>query len=153
MEEYGDCLYRFALLKTRNPHDAEEVVQEALLAALKGRKNFSGRSTERTWLIGILKHKIIDLYRRKIRERAALAGDDGVDSPKAFSGRNGQRKIPPPQGTGSRELPWSKGSFARSSWAAWRSFQNGRPGPFTFVKSRVSDSRNLGGSSTFPRRI
>jgi len=65
---YGDYLYRFALGRMRSAQDAENAVQETFLAALTARKNFSGRSTERTWLIGILKHKIIDYFRKKYRE-------------------------------------------------------------------------------------
>lgn len=65
---HGDYLYRFALSRIRNPDLAENVVQETLLAALQSRESFSGRSSERTWLIGILKHKIIDHYRKNYRE-------------------------------------------------------------------------------------
>jgi RNA polymerase sigma-70 factor (ECF subfamily) len=45
------------------------LVQETFLAALKGKKSFSGRSSERTWMVGILKHKIIDHYRKDFREK------------------------------------------------------------------------------------
>ena len=65
---YGNYLYRFALGRIRNTQDAENVVQETLLAAFKARESFSGRSSERTWMIGILKHKIIDYFRKKYRE-------------------------------------------------------------------------------------
>lgn len=65
---YGNYLYRFALGRLRNKEEAENVVQETLLAAFKGKNSFSGRSTERTWMIGILKHKIIDYFRKKYRE-------------------------------------------------------------------------------------
>lgn len=68
---YGDYLYRFALGRLRQPDLAKNVVQETFLAALTARKNFSGRSSERTWLIGILKHKIIDHLRHKYREVVA----------------------------------------------------------------------------------
>jgi RNA polymerase sigma-70 factor (ECF subfamily) len=65
---YGNYLYRFALGRLRNKQEAENVVQETFLAALKGKDSFSGRSSERTWMIGILKHKIIDYFRKKYRE-------------------------------------------------------------------------------------
>ena len=62
---------RFATLQLRNADAAEDAVQEALLAALAGESNFAGRSNLRTWLTGILKHKIVDAIRRQSRERAA----------------------------------------------------------------------------------
>lgn len=68
VDEHGDVLYRFALSRLSNPSTAEDVVQETFLAALKARDTFSGRSPERTWLIGILKHKIVDLIRKESRE-------------------------------------------------------------------------------------
>ena len=51
-------LYRFALLRVRKPEVAEDLVQDSLLAAVRSVENFSGRSTERSWLVGILKNKI-----------------------------------------------------------------------------------------------
>jgi len=58
-------------LQLRNPEAAEDAVQEALLAALAGEANFEGRSNLRTWLTGILKHKIVDTIRRQSREQPA----------------------------------------------------------------------------------
>ena len=65
---YRDYLYRFALLHLRDEPRAQDVVQETLLAAMESRSNFSGRAQLRTWLTGILKHKIIDVFRRQSRE-------------------------------------------------------------------------------------
>ncbi len=67
----GDFLHRFALSKVKDPSVAEDLVQETLLAALKSRNNFQGRSSTRTWLIAILKHKIVDHIRKRIREQAS----------------------------------------------------------------------------------
>ena len=67
LSEHGDFLYRFALARLRDPHQAEDVVQETFLAAIKS-ASFAGQSAPRTWLTGILKHKIIDLIRKKNRE-------------------------------------------------------------------------------------
>lgn len=69
VDRYGDYMYRYALSRLRNPDVAEDVVQESLIAGLKARERFSGRSSERTWLLGILKHKIIDHMRVQYRER------------------------------------------------------------------------------------
>ncbi len=68
VDRYGDYLFRFALGRVRNSSVAEELVQETLLAALKSRERFAGKSSERSWLTGILKHKIIDHFRQSIRE-------------------------------------------------------------------------------------
>jgi len=69
VDQYGNYLYNFALGRLRDHQNSENVVQEAFLAALSAAKNFSGKSSERTWLIGILKHKIIDHMRKSYRER------------------------------------------------------------------------------------
>jgi len=78
IETHRGYLIRFATAKLRDAVQAEEVVQEALLAALDGAGGFSGQSSLRTWLTSILKFKIIDLQRRVIVERAhfAAAPDD-----------------------------------------------------------------------------
>lgn len=68
LEQHGNALYRFALLRLRDSQKAEEAVQDALVAALQARERFSGGASVRTWLIGILKHKIIDQFRREARE-------------------------------------------------------------------------------------
>ena len=72
-------LLRYASLQLRNPEAAEDAVQETLLAALAGEAGFRGQSNLRTWLTGILKHKIIDAIRRTTRETAAGAFDDEPD--------------------------------------------------------------------------
>ncbi len=73
--EHGDILFRYALLRLRDPGAAEEVVQETFLAGLKSKDSFSGRSSERTWLVGILKHKIVDYIRKRSRERPTAGAD------------------------------------------------------------------------------
>lgn len=71
LDEHGNALYSFALLNLRNQEQAEDAVQETLLAALQARERYSGSSSIRTWLIGILKHKIMDEFRRQARNNAA----------------------------------------------------------------------------------
>jgi RNA polymerase sigma-70 factor (ECF subfamily) len=65
---HGDYLFKFALMQLRDPANAEDAVQETFLAALKGGKSFSGKSAEKSWLVGILKNKIFDHYRKAGRE-------------------------------------------------------------------------------------
>src|SRR5437773_9102249 len=64
LDEHGDYLFRYAIFRLRDAAAAEDAVQETLLAAMQARERFNGRSSERTWLVGILKHKIIDHYRK-----------------------------------------------------------------------------------------
>ncbi len=84
VDEHGDALYRFALLRVKDPAVAEDLVQETFLSALKGIDRFRGGSSLRTWLVGILKHKIIDLYRKNRPEvlsadMAELPGESEAD--------------------------------------------------------------------------
>ena len=71
VDKYGDLLYRYALSRIKDPSTAEDLVQETFLAALKARQTFRGRSSARTWLIAILKHKIVDHIRKRVREQSS----------------------------------------------------------------------------------
>ncbi len=82
VETHGDYLFNFAIGQVRDTNVAEDLVQETFLAALKSQNSFSGRSSERTWLVGILRHKLCDHLRKTCRERAVRvdplpAHDDG----------------------------------------------------------------------------
>jgi RNA polymerase sigma-70 factor (ECF subfamily) len=68
VDQHGDYLFRYAIFRLRDSSLAEYILQETLLAALQSYHNFAGRGSERTWLVGILKHKIMDHYRRASRE-------------------------------------------------------------------------------------
>ena len=76
VERERPYLLRYASLQLRDAHAAEDAVQETLLAALAGEAGFGERASLRTWLTGILKHKIIDAIRRASREAPALAEDE-----------------------------------------------------------------------------
>ena len=76
LNDYGDMLYRYALLRVRSEATAEDLVQDTLLAGLQGFQNFTGQSTVRTWLVGILKHKIIDHFRKNRHETSTLSESD-----------------------------------------------------------------------------
>src|SRR5437879_5218028 len=75
VERHGDYLFRFALLRVREPDRAADLVQETFVEALRSRGSFTGRSSERTWLVAILKHKVIDRIRKQAREPARSGGD------------------------------------------------------------------------------
>jgi len=72
-------LMRYAQAQLRNEAWAEDAVSEALLAALEKPQSFSGQSQLKTWLVGILKHKLIDQLRKHSREATVLDRDDGTD--------------------------------------------------------------------------
>jgi RNA polymerase sigma-70 factor (ECF subfamily) len=69
VDQYGDYLYSYALPRVQDASVAEDLVQETFLAALKARTSYEGRSSARTWLMGILKHKIVDYFRKNWREQ------------------------------------------------------------------------------------
>ena len=65
VERYSDGMFRFAMLRVNDEEHAEDIVQNTFLAALKAKESFAGLSSEKTWLFGILKNKIMDHYREK----------------------------------------------------------------------------------------
>jgi RNA polymerase sigma-70 factor (ECF subfamily) len=87
-------LLRYAGRQLRDRHAAEDAVQETLLAALAGEVAFAGRSNLRTWLTGILKHKIIDAIRRASRE-AAPSDAEAADPDSASYDERGHWIDPP----------------------------------------------------------
>ncbi|APY10405.1 RNA polymerase subunit sigma-70 [Seonamhaeicola sp. S2-3] len=61
---YSDYLYNYTITRVSDKEVAQDLVQDTFLAGLKSMKNFKGEASERTWLISILKRKIIDHYRK-----------------------------------------------------------------------------------------
>ncbi len=123
VDEHGDYLYRFALARVGRPEAAEDLVQETLLAALQSAGRFAGRSSERTWLTGILKNKVIDRLRRLTRTQAAAevtAADDWVDGLYDHSGH--WKSAPGRWGTDPAEL-----MQRREFWDAFERCLEGLP--------------------------
>jgi RNA polymerase sigma-70 factor, ECF subfamily len=87
-------LLRYARLQLRDPAAAEDSVQETLVAALAGEAGFAGRSNLRTWLTGILKHKIIDIIRRQSRDAPVPAEDDAGEFDALFDESGHWREAP-----------------------------------------------------------
>jgi RNA polymerase sigma-70 factor (ECF subfamily) len=75
VEQYGDYLFNFAIVRVNDQEKAQDLVQETFLAGLKAMANFQGKSTERTWLISILKRKIIDTYRKQYSSKETSMGE------------------------------------------------------------------------------
>src|SRR5258705_12540635 len=86
---HGDYLYKYAIFRLRDGSAAEDCVQETFLAALKAYGGLEGRGSERTWLGGILKHKVTDHFRRVTRE-APMGGTRGqeLSHPEFFTRRD-----------------------------------------------------------------
>jgi RNA polymerase sigma-70 factor (ECF subfamily) len=90
LETLRPYLVRFAGLQLRDAAAAEDAVQEALLAALAGEAGFAGRANLRTWVTGILKHKIVDVIRRQAREPALpVEAEEGSEEFDGLFTRNG----------------------------------------------------------------
>ncbi|MBE9489628.1 MAG: sigma-70 family RNA polymerase sigma factor [Bacteroidetes bacterium] len=61
---YSDYLFNFTIVRVSGAEIAKDLISETFLAGLKSKDNFKGEASERTWLISILKRKIIDHYRK-----------------------------------------------------------------------------------------
>ena len=117
LEEHRKYLQRYAQFHLRDPSLAEDAVQDTLMAALAQRERFQGRSQLRTWLTGILKHKIIDLTRSRGRGLPANAfalGEEGESTDGSFDARG--KWIDPP-------ADWGMPDAALESSQFWRVYQ------------------------------
>lgn len=96
LDLHGDALFRFAIMRVSDQIAAEDLVQDTFVAALKAKERFAGKSSERTWLTGILKHKILDYYRKSGREisESTLSKEEDFSLDVLFR-ENGSWKIPP----------------------------------------------------------
>jgi RNA polymerase sigma-70 factor (ECF subfamily) len=95
VESYGDYLFRYARHRVQNRDVAEDLVQETLMAALRTRDGFEGRSSERTWLLSILRHKMIDYIRKASRERPTDNGLSPDDLSEEFFDEKGMWAVRP----------------------------------------------------------
>ncbi len=117
LESHRKYLLRYALFQMRDPALAEDAVQDTLIAALAQHDGFQGRSQLRTWLIAILKHKIIDLVRKRGRGLPADAsplGEEDDTTGGSFNAR-GQWIDPP--------ADWGQPDAALESNQFWRVYQ------------------------------
>jgi RNA polymerase sigma-70 factor (TIGR02943 family) len=98
--QHADSLYRFALSRVKDHHTAEDLVQDCLSAAWQRIDRFDGRSSLGTWLIGIMKFKVIDHYRRSKRtptDQNVEAADDANPADWLFDA-HGSWKVDPNHG-------------------------------------------------------
>ncbi|TWT48503.1 RNA polymerase sigma factor [Botrimarina hoheduenensis] len=90
LDEYGDSLMAYAVVRVRDTATAEDLVQETLLAAWRGRAAYAGQAAERSWLVGILKRKIADYWRAtRGRRHNKVAGNvPHENDPPLFNSRS-----------------------------------------------------------------
>lgn len=96
VERYSDGMFRFALLRVNDEDHADDIVQNTFVAALKAKDSFAGLSTEKTWLFGILKNKIMEHYREIKKNRKYDWGleDDRDPCESDFDGKGHWRSLP-----------------------------------------------------------
>jgi RNA polymerase sigma-70 factor (ECF subfamily) len=87
LSEIRRDMLRFAEMQLRDRAQAEDAVQEALAAALQGRERFASRASLRTWVLSILKNKIVDVLRHRVRERAVVDSEHDGDLDAYFDRR------------------------------------------------------------------
>lgn len=114
VDRYGDVLFRYAVARVRDTTLAEDLVQDTFLAGIAAIDTFAQHSTERTWLVGILRHKIVDHIRRASRARRTV--DDQRDA--AESHRNFDQ-----QGRWNHAIePWSSPEKSLEQTQFWKVF-------------------------------
>lgn len=99
--QHADSLYRYALSRVKNHHAAEDLVQDCLSAAWQRIDTFSGRSSLSTWLIGIMKFKVIDHFRKSNRtptDQSTEPNETDKDPVDSLFTSNGAWKVHPNQG-------------------------------------------------------
>lgn len=79
LEEHGDALYRLALRSLNSPEEAEDVVQDTLLQGIRGLSDFQHRCSVRSWLLSILKNRLVDYHRRLGRRPPPLAAQEWLE--------------------------------------------------------------------------
>lgn len=127
LAEHRPVLFRYALLQLKDNQLADDAVQETLLAAWQSSANFEGKAGLRTWLIGILKHKIADHWRRGAREIAV----SDFDLPDEHRGENYEDDFFTENGRWiSKPAAWNDPEAAlkqQEFWAIYETCQNNLP--------------------------
>jgi RNA polymerase sigma-70 factor (TIGR02943 family) len=95
VDRYGNMMYRYALSRLSNPETAQDLVQEALAAAVQSYENFQGRSSTKTWLIAILKRKIVDHYRQLSNRQETDDIESVADSMQNLFDQTGHWRVMP----------------------------------------------------------
>ena len=124
VDRYADYLFNYTIVRVNDREVANDIISETFLAGLNSMKNFKGEASERTWLISILKRKIIDYY-RKINSKKGQA-EVKISLPKATTMENGWRKrfliflivLP--------KMKWKIRNWDWQYWNAWSNLMRNR---------------------------
>lgn len=116
LESHIGYLHRYALLRLRNATLAQDAVQETLLAAVEGLAGFAGRSSLRSWLTAILKHKIVDAQRARARRQA-------VEAPHAGDEDDLDELFTADGGWGAAPAEWGNPELALERREFWDAFE------------------------------
>ena len=79
LDEYGDYLFQYAVVRVKKHEVAEDLVQDTFVSAFKNYQNFRGESAFKTWITSILRNKIFDYYRKNSRTPKNESFEDKVD--------------------------------------------------------------------------
>ncbi len=116
LDRHGDLLFRYAVVRLRDPDAAEEAVQETLTAAWSATDQYRGTGPEAAWLLGICKRKVIDHIRRRSRPDAAAGGDLGADPTEELFDAKGNWRFDPRM---ARDRP-ERGVENQEFWQSFR---------------------------------
>ncbi len=95
LDEYGDFLFNYAMSRLRDREAAEEAVQETFVAGIKSLDQYSGKGVEAAWLIGILKRKVVDVIRARMRHKSGQEMEDQADLTESLFDENGKWRADP----------------------------------------------------------
>lgn len=97
VDQYADYLFNYTISRVGSEEIAKDIIQDTFVAALQASENFKGDAAERTWLVAILKHKIIDHYRKLNSQKAKSEVPLTYDYDSQGEGSPMQRQIADPQ--------------------------------------------------------
>jgi RNA polymerase sigma-70 factor (ECF subfamily) len=123
VDTHGDILYRYAVARVGRRDVAEDLVQETFVAALQAADRFRRESTERTWLIGILRHKLLDWRRRQGRQEPTGAFSEPDEVIDQWFDDRGWWRTPPKDWTVDADSLIEKEEF----WEVFRRCLDGVP--------------------------
>jgi RNA polymerase sigma-70 factor (TIGR02943 family) len=146
VDSYSDYLYKFAYYRVNDQELAEDLVQDTFLSALKGRDTYKGEAAEKTWLVSILKNKIIDHYKKASTRNESPLKLQTYEAPSLDyyfdKARNGDwQKTNRPKDWGEVDDRYDSKEFYRILEACLKTLPEKWKGVFTMSLLEESDSK------------